>query len=193
MKTGQLTFDCDEYTVFDFETSGLSPWTGDEVVEIGAMKIVDGVLDETNFFHTLVNPKKPLSYEVIRIHGITNEMLHHAPSIQDVFFDFLTYLGDSWLVAQNAKFDMSFLMKYLAQFQIQKKFEVYDTISLSKRLFPQESGHNLDAIARRLNLQMSSGEKRHRSLGDVKLTAHAFLKMKKHLGSKLPSRERWPV
>ena len=188
----QLTFDCDEYTVFDFETTGLSPWTGDEVVEIGAMKIVSGILDDKKIFHTLVNPKKQLSTEVTKIHGITNEMLCDAPIIDHVLHDFLSFIGDSWLVAQNAKFDMAFLMKYLARFQIQKKFEVYDTIALSKRMFPQEAGHNLDRIAKRLNLKVIQ-EERHRSLGDVKITAQAFLMMKKHLGSRLPDREKWPL
>lgn len=188
----QLSMALDEYVVFDFETTGLSPWGGDEVIEIAAMRIFGDQLDEQNYFHTLVNPKRLIAPEATRINGITNEMVAGAPPIEKVFPEFLDFLGSSWLVAQNAKFDMSFVSKYLVQFKMKKQLEVYDTIHFSRRCYPSENSHNLDIICKRLNLVIKA-EDRHRSLGDVKLTAKAFLIFKERLGDKLPNREKWSV
>jgi DNA polymerase-3 subunit epsilon len=186
----QLSLGLDEYVVFDLETTGLSPWGGDEIVEIGAMKIFGSEIDEKNVFHSLVNPKRLIPPEATRVNGITNEMVSGAPVLEDVLPKFLDYVGSSWLVAQNAKFDMAFIMKSLVQFKISRNMEVYDTMIFSRRCFPSESSHNLDIICQRLNLQIIA-EERHRSLGDVKLTAKAFVALKDRLGDGVPSREKW--
>lgn len=188
----QLSLALDEYVVFDFETTGLSAWGGDEVIEIGAMRILGDEIDEGNVFHTLVNPRRLIPEEATRVHGITNEMVASAPTLEEVFPRFLEFIGDSWLVAQNAKFDMSFVTKYLMQFRLRKNLEVFDTIQFSRRVFPSEQRHNLDLIASRLGLTIAP-EDRHRSLGDVKLTAKAFLLMKDRLGDNVPPPERWTV
>lgn len=188
----QLSLALDEYVVFDFETTGLSPWGGDEVIEIAAMKIFGDEIDEKNYFHTMVNPKRLISEEATRINGITNEMVAGAPTIEQVFPQFLDFVGGAWLVAQNAKFDMSFVTKYLVQLNLKRDMEVYDTIHFSRRCFPTESSHNLDLICKRLNLQIIAAE-RHRSLGDVKLTAKAFVLLRERLGEKCPNREKWSV
>jgi len=188
----QLSLALDEYVVFDVETTGLSPWGGDEIIEIGALKIYGDEVDEANVFHSLVNPKRPVSQEAMRVNGISNEMLADAPFIEEVFPKFLDYVGSAWLVAQNAKFDMGFIMKYLVQFKMRRNMEVYDTMIFSRRAFPNESGHNLDMIARRLGLNVISSD-RHRSLGDVRLTAQAFIALREKLGENIPARERWSV
>ncbi len=186
----QLSLELDEFVVFDLETTGLSAWGGDEIVEIGAVKILGNSIDETNIFHSLVNPKRLIPPDASRVNGITNEMVADAPVIDEVIPKFLEFAGQAWLVAQNAKFDLGFLMKYLVQRKVKKQFEVYDTVLLSRRAFPQESGHNLDKIAHRLGLSCAPNE-RHRSMGDVKLTAQAFIHLKDRLGSRLPPREKW--
>ena len=188
----QLSLALDEYVVFDFETTGLSPWGGDEVIEIAAMKVFGNEIDEKNHFHSLVNPKRLISSEATRVNGITNEMVAGAPYLEEVFPKFLDYVGSAWLVAQNAKFDMSFVTKYLVQFKISRQMEVYDTMHFSRRCFPNETSHNLDIICRRLGLSILS-EERHRSLGDVKLTAKAFVALRDRLGDNLPNREKWSV
>ena len=66
-------------------------------------------------------------------------------------------MGGAYLVAQNAKFDMGFLMKHMVQHRISQPFEVYDTVLFSKRCFPEENRHNLDAICKRLGLKVKSG------------------------------------
>jgi len=188
----QLSLGLDEYVVFDLETTGLSPWGGDEIIEIGAMKIFGNEIDEENIFHTLVNPKRMIGEDATRIHGITNEMVSSAPTIDEVFPKFLDYVGPAWLVAQNAKFDMSFVMKYLVQFKMSKQLEVYDTMIFSRRAFPSENRHNLDIICQRLGLEVNQAD-RHRSMADVSLTAKAFLMLRDKLGETLPSREKWTV
>ena len=188
----QLSLALDEYVVFDFETTGLSPWGGDEVIEIAAMKIFGNEIDEANHFHSLVNPKRLISAEATRINGITNEMVATAPPVEEVFPKFLDFVGSAWLVAQNAKFDMSFVTKYLVQFKMRREMEVYDTMHFSRRCFPSESSHNLDIICRRLGLKILA-EERHRSLGDVKLTAKAFVALRDRLGDNLPNREKWSI
>lgn len=188
----QLSLGLDEYVVFDLETTGLSPWGGDEMIEIGAMKVFGSDIDQVNVFHTLVNPKRLIPPDATRVNGITNEMVAGAPSVEEVVPKFLDFVGDAWLVAQNAKFDMSFMMKYLVQFKLNKALEVYDTIAFSRRVFPNETSHNLDIIAKRLGLVVKQ-EDRHRSMGDVLITAHAFVQMKEKLGDKCPPREKWSV
>ncbi len=188
----QLSLGLDEYVVFDLETTGLSPWGGDEIIEIGAMKIFGNEIDEANFFHSLVNPKRLIPAEASRVNGITNEMVSGAPHLEEVLPKFLDYIGDAWLVAQNAKFDMAFVMKSLVQYKYTRNMEVYDTMIFSRRAYPTETSHNLDIISKRLGLEIIESE-RHRSIGDVKLTAKAFVKLKDMLGDKLPPREKWSV
>jgi DNA polymerase-3 subunit epsilon len=188
----QLSLDLDEYVVFDLETTGLSPWAGDEIIEIGAMKVFGQNIDEQNVFHSLVNPGRLIPPEASRVNGITNEMVAQAPTLDEVLPKFLDFVGGAWLVAQNAKFDMSFLMNYMVKKKISRQLEVYDTMIFSRRLFPGESQHNLDVICKRLGLTVIEAE-RHRSLGDVKLTAQAFVVLKDRLGDKIPTREKWTI
>src|SRR4051812_29939050 len=178
----QLSLSLDEYVVFDLETTGLSPWAGDEIIEIGAMKVFGDQVDEENVFHSMVNPKRLISPDATRINGITNEMVADAPTFGDVFPKFLDFVGGAYLVAQNAKFDMSFIMKHMVQNKISRPFEVYDTVHFSRRCFPDETKHNLDIICKRLNLDMVGGDMRHQSIGDVRLTAKAFLLLRDRLG-----------
>lgn len=188
----QLQFGLDEYVVFDLETTGLSPWAGDEIIEIGAMKIFGSDIDDANVFHTLVNPKRLIPPDASKVNGITNEMVAQAPTIEEVLPKFLEFVGEAFLIAQNARFDMSFLTKYLVQFKVKKDLEVYDTMIFSRRAFPSENRHNLDVICSRLGICYDE-KNRHRSMEDVRLTAQAFLKMKDLLGTNCPNRERFSV
>ena len=172
-------FGLDEYVVFDLETTGLSPWGGDEI-------------DEKNVFHTLVNPKRLIPPDASRVNGITNEMVQGKPTVDEVLPKFLEFCGSAWLVAQNAKFDMNFMVKALSDLKIKREWEVYDTMIFSRRCFPGEYRHNLDVICQRLGLQYDRNS-RHRSMADVKLTAMAFVQLKDRLGDKAPNREKWVI
>lgn len=168
--------------VFDLETTGLSP-ERDGIVEIGALRIRDGRVVAEEPYQTLVRPQNSLGESVIipwhteRIHGISNDMVAGAPTIDEVLPEFLAWAGDVPLVAHNIGFDSSF-MRVAAQrcglrWSPQKEI---CTVQLSRRAFPRERRHNLDSLAGRLGLSFSAGG-RHRSLGDVEVTAAAYLRL----------------
>ncbi len=188
----QLSLGLDEYVVFDLETTGLSPWAGAEILEIGAMKVFGADVDETQVFHSMVKPKRIIPPDATQVNGITNEMVADAPPIEEVIPRFIEYIGGAWLVAQNAKFDMNFMVKALSDLKMKRELEVYDTMIFSRRCFPGEYRHNLDVICQRLGLQYDKAS-RHRSMADVTLTAKAFVQLKERLGDKCPNRERWVI
>jgi DNA polymerase III epsilon subunit len=187
----QLLLGLEEHVVFDLETTGLSSW-GDEIIEIGAVKVFGEEIDDQNVFHTLVNPGRLIPPDSTAISGITNDMVANAPKFEEVFPKFMEFVGNAFLVAQNAKFDMGFITKYMVKYNVRRTWEVYDTMVFSRRAYPTETRHNLDIICQRLGLSIQK-EDRHRALGDVKVTAQAFLKLRQMLGDKLPPREKWTV
>lgn len=165
------------YVVFDFETTGLDARGKDEIVEIGAVKVNGTTLSETSF-QSLVNPQRSIPASAIAVHGITPEALEGAPTIEEIMPSFLEFLGKGVLVAQNARFDCAFLVKNLARLNI-GAFEnpILDTMLLSKYLFSYEDRHNLDAIVRRLKIEVEDSTTRHRSVDDCRLTAKALIAM----------------
>lgn len=173
-----------DYIVFDLETTGLNPHEGDEIIEIGAMKLRgDQPTGET--FQSLVQIHKPIPKQATLIHGIKDADLKGQPSIEKVFPDFINFIGQKMLVAHNAAFDLEFIKKNLQRFpRVQFNNCCIDTLQLSKHLFSYEKTHNLDAIASRFGIH--STKERHRSLGDCALTAtllSEFLKTLKRRSS----------
>lgn len=163
-------------TVFDVETTGLDARRGHKIIEIAGIRIEDGQVDETKSFVSLVNPEREIPWEAKQVNKIKDEDVKGAPGIEEVLPKFLEFAQGTILVAHNANFDMSFL-------QVEKELcwgyvdlpECLCTMMLSRTLFPNEFGHSLDAVARRLKLTIPAA--RHRALPDVILTAHALLKM----------------
>lgn len=157
-----------QYAVVDFETTGLYPERGDQIIEIGVV-LMRGkeILDET--FHSLVNPLQPLPQASYAVHGISENQLKTAPTIEQVFPRFLQFVGTRVVVAHNAKFDYSFIEKNCRELGLPFCNMLLDTLALSKYLFSYEKRHNLDEVSSRLQLKKSGG--RHRSLGDCHLTA----------------------
>ena len=154
-----------DFVVIDFETTGLNFYY-DRIVEIGAARVKDGVLGET--YETLVNPLMPIPPGATRIHGITDEMVTAAPSVQDALPDFLQFIGQSVIAAHNAPFDMKFLITSAHQSGFSITNGVTDTLPLCKKIFPELSNHRLGTVAAHLKL---AHETAHRSLSDVLATA----------------------
>lgn len=169
----------DVYTVFDLETTGLEPEKGHEIIEMGAVRIRDNRVKEDESFVSLVKPERRVNREAREIHGISQEMVEGAPALDLVLPRFLDFIGETPLVAQNAPFDLKFMQAALRKANLPLLSNlVYDTKWISKMLFPEEKRHNLDSICERLHVN-KEGIRRHRSLGDVILTAHAFIKLKR--------------
>ena len=162
------------YTVFDTETTGLQPSAGDEIIQIGAARIVNNRLLRQEIFDQLVDPERPLKPESIQIHGITEDMLRGKPKIDVVLPAFHEFCADTVLIAHNAAFDMRFLQLKEARTGVRFTQPVLDTLLLSAVVHPHQESHKLDDILDRLGIDIDS---RHNALDDALVTAEVFLKL----------------
>jgi DNA polymerase-3 subunit epsilon len=162
------------YTVFDTETTGLEPSNGDEIIQIGATRIVNNRLLRQEVFNQIVDPERPLRPEGIPIHGITEDMVRGQPNIDGVLPAFRDFCEDTVLIAHNAAFDMRFLQLKEERTGIRFTQPVLDTLLLSAVVHPNQESHKLDAILERLGIVI---DKRHNALEDALATAEVFLKL----------------
>ena len=162
------------YTVFDTETTGLQPSAGDEIVSVGAVRIVNGRLLEHEVFEQLVDPKRAMTPEAGRITGIDAAMLENQPTIDRVLPAFKQFCEDTVLVAHNAAFDMRFLRLKEPSTGVRFTQPVLDTLLLSAVIHPDLESHSLEAIAERMGVSPIG---RHTALGDAIMTGEVFLRM----------------
>ena len=164
------------YVVFDTETTGLLPGQGDEIVQIAAVRIVNGRRVEGEVFNTLVNPRRPIPLSSTEVHGITEAMVQDAPFVEEVAARFHKFAEGAVLVAHNAPFDMEFLRRLEPGLGLRFDNPVFDTVLLSAVVFGQHEVHSLDALTHRLGITIPE-EARHTAIGDTVATADAFLKL----------------
>ena len=162
------------YTVFDTETTGLNPSQGDEIIQIGAMRVVNRRLLRNECFEQFIDPGMPLPRRSIDITGITPDMLAGQPVIAKVLPNFRAFVGDTVLVAHNAAFDMRFLELKEPSTGIRFDRPVLDTLLLSAVIFDSHEEHRLEAIAERLGVSIVG---RHTAVGDAMVTGEVFLRM----------------
>lgn len=162
------------YTVFDTETTGLNPSQGDEIIQIGATRILNGKLLRSESFEQLIDPCRELTPESAQIHGITQQMVQGQPKIETVLPAFHAFAADTVLVAHNAAFDMRFLQLKEEMTGLRFDQPVLDTLLLSAVVHPGQESHRLEAIAERLGLTIMG---RHTALGDAIVTAEVFQKL----------------
>lgn len=161
-----------EYVVVDIETTGTDV-TSDKITEIGAVRIKNGVITES--FQTLINPEVSLSKKIIELTGITDDMLAHKPKIEEVYPDFIKFLGDSVFVAHNADFDYRFLKNVGKPMGYFIYNECEDTLLISRKKLPWLSNHKLNTVCAHFNIEF----RHHRALSDAFATAEAFIELSK--------------
>ena len=162
------------YTVFDTETTGLNPTEGDQIIQIGAARIVNNKLLRQESFEQLVDPGRHIPAASIPIHGITQAMVQGQPRIGEVLPAFHVFAQDTVLVAHNAAFDMRFLQLQEASTGLSFHQPVLDTLLLSAVVHPHQASHRLEAIAERFNITVLG---RHTALGDAMVTAEVWLRL----------------
>lgn len=163
------------FTVFDTETTGLNPET-DRVIQIGAVRVVNGRRVPGERFDMLVAPGRAIPAASTAIHGITDAMVADAASFAEAARAFHRFVGDSVIVAHNAAFDMAFLRRCGARHGVAWDHSVLDTGDLSIALFDGGEDHTLDGICQRLGVTIPE-DLRHTALGDAEATAEALCRM----------------
>lgn len=168
------------FVVVDLETTGLQPG-GETITEIGAVRVEGGRL--TDSFQALVNPGRPIPPFIVQLTGITDAMVADAPRIDTVFPRFLEFVGQTPLVAHNAKFDMGHLGS-VHEWLVGRPLElpVLCTLRLAKRLLPHARRRGLAAVAEALGIACTD---HHRALPDARVAAEilcVFLEEVQRLG-----------
>ena len=162
------------YVVFDCETTGLRPSQGDELVSVGAIRVVNGRILTGETFERLINPGRPIPDASRRIHGISDDMVRDKPPVEIVLPQLKTFVGDAVLVAYNAAFDMKFLELKEAATGVRFENAVLDALLLAIYLFPDAPDHSLSSMARELGIDIAG---RHTALGDAMMTAAVWVRL----------------
>lgn len=169
---------------FDTETTGFDPQTGDRLVEIGAVELINH-LPTGKIFHEYINPEREVPEEVVKVHGLTTEFLKDKPKFSEIAQKWVDFIGDDGiLVAHNAEFDMKFTNFELKKcgFKTYDWDRVVDTLAIARNEFPG-ARNNLDALCRRFNID-NSARTFHGALLDAQLLAEVYLQL---LGGDEPS------
>ena len=156
----------DEIVCFDIETTGLDK-KREVIIEIGAVILKNGEITDT--FNTFVSPERILSPEIIRLTGITDEMLAGAPSQEESLRMFLNFAGDRPLAAHNAEFDMGFISAGCRKYGIPFHNASVDSLILAQNLLPELGKYKLDIVAEYLHLPAFN---HHRASDDAATVAY---------------------
>lgn len=162
----------------DTETTGLDPNTGDRIVEIGCVEMVNRRLTGRNL-HLYLNPERPGSEEAIRIHGLTDEFLADKPKFREIADEFVEYVRGAEVIIHNAGFDVGFLDAELRRAG-QPRFAalaggILDTLVMAREMYPGKA-NSLDALCRRLEVD-NTHRHFHGALLDSNLLAEVYIRM----------------
>ena len=162
--------------ILDTETTGLDPATGDRIVEIGAVELLNH-LPTGNTFHVYINPERDMPKEAEAVHGLSSAFLRDKPVFAAIAQDFLDFLGDSVLIIHNASFDMAFINAELGFLRLPSipPERVIDTLHIARQKHPG-AANSLDALCRRYGVDNSKRTK-HGALLDSELLAEVYLEL----------------
>lgn len=169
--------------VLDTETTGMDPYTGDRIIEIGCLELINH-MPTGNAKQWYLNPEREVPLDAVRIHGITTEFLIDKPKFIQIADDFLSFIEDSKLIIHNAAFDMKFINAELdwADYKNIKMPLVLDTLEMARKKFPGKR-NSLDALCQRFNIN-NSHRTLHGALLDAEILAEVYLEL---IGGKEPS------
>jgi DNA polymerase-3 subunit epsilon len=162
--------------VLDTETTGLDPLTGDRILEIAAVEIVNQTPTGAHY-HVLINPERDVPEGAVKVHGHTAESLKDEPVFARVVDEFLAFIGNDRLVIHNADFDVGFLnaeLKRAGREPISKD-RVLDTLALARKKHPGAS-NSLDALCDRYRIDRSK-RVRHGALLDSELLVEIYVEL----------------
>src|SRR3974390_2466651 len=162
--------------VFDTETTGLDPFQGDRLVEIGCIELINR-FPSGKAFHSYFNPERDMPVSALKIHGLTGEFLKDKPLFADKVDELLAFIGDDPLVAHNAMFDLGFLNAELerAGRAAVSRARVGDTLLIARRKHPG-GANRLDDLCARYTIDNSRRTK-HGALLDAELLAEVYVEL----------------
>jgi DNA polymerase-3 subunit epsilon len=162
--------------VLDTETTGFDPATGDRIVEIGCVELIDH-LPTGKSFQAYLNPERLVPIETQKVHGLTDEFLADKPLFAHIVEDLLEFIGDAPLVIHNASFDMKFVNSELHRCGKPPLpyARAIDTIEIAKARIPG-ARYSLDELCKRFGIDLSVRTK-HGALLDAELTARVYLEL----------------
>ena len=163
----------------DTETTGLSPESGDRIIEIGCVELLNRRATGRTF-HRYLNPERDIEEGALAVHGISRSDLDGQPRFADIAEELLGFLGGAELVIHNAAFDVAFLDAELARLpgeprQVASVCQVLDTLALARELHPGQR-NSLDALCKRYDVDNSAREL-HGALLDARILADVYLAM----------------
>ena len=166
----------DRSVLFDTETTGLEPLSGDRVIEVACLELWRD-LPTGKSFHRLIDPERDIPEEASRVHGMTRADLRGKPRFADIAEELLAFLGDSPLIAHNAPFDFGFLDAEFARLRrpALDRARMIDTLALAKARSPG-APNSLDALCRRFGIDLSERTS-HNALLDCRLLAEVYVEL----------------
>jgi DNA polymerase III subunit epsilon len=160
--------------VFDTETTGFGA-EEHRIIEFGAVELINR-LPSGRTFQAFFNPERPIDPGAIRVHGITDEKVKHAPRFAEAVHNLLTFIGEDTLVAHNADFDMGFLAAEFTRAGLPTLTNpVVDTLQLARQRLPGQR-HGLDALCRHYGIDLSA-RTYHGALLDAQLLADVYVEL----------------
>lgn len=158
----------DNYVVVDLETTGLKA-KEDKIIEIGAIKIVNG--KEADRFETFVNPARTIPPIITRVTNISNQMVSNAPYIEEITDHFMEFLGDSVLLGHNLMFDYSFIKRVAVNAGYTYERKGLDTLKLARKYLTDVESKKLDFLCQYFEIE---DENHHRALNDARATYRLY-------------------